>query len=86
MFYAYLILINAACFLLMLTDKYRARKELWRIPEKVLFGVAAAGGSLGGLMGMYIFRHKTKHSKFTIGFPVLLIIQAIAYGCIISLT
>lgn len=73
----YLIIINAAGFLLMLVDKYKARKNLWRIPEKTLLTVAAIGGSAGCLAGMYTFRHKTRHKKFTIGIPVILIIQLI---------
>lgn len=71
----YLIIINAAGFLLMLVDKYQARKNLWRIPESTLMTIAAVGGSLGCLAGMYTFRHKTRHPKFTIGIPVILAIQ-----------
>ena len=73
----YLILINAASFLLMLSDKQKARKKKWRIPEKVLIGSAVIGGSLGILAGMYTFRHKTKHLKFTIGIPVILALQIV---------
>ena len=68
----YLIIINAAGFLLMLVDKYQARKKLWRIPESTLMTIAAIGGSLGCLAGMYTFRHKTRHSKFVVGIPVIL--------------
>ena len=71
----YLILINAASFLLMLADKKKAKRNMWRIPEKVLLGTAVLGGSLGVLAGMYTFRHKTKHLKFTIGVPVILVSQ-----------
>lgn len=71
----YLIIINAAGFLLMLVDKYQARKKLWRIPESTLMTIAAIGGSLGCLAGMYTFRHKTRHSKFVVGIPVILAIQ-----------
>ena len=73
----YLLLINAAAFILMLADKYKARKNLWRIPEAVLIGSALLGGSLGALAGMYTFRHKTKHLKFTLGIPVILAVQII---------
>ena len=73
----YLILINAAAFLLMLSDKQKARKKMWRIPEKVLIGSAVIGGSLGALAGMYAFRHKTKHLKFTMGIPVILVLQTV---------
>ena len=71
----YLILINAATFLLMLSDKKKARRRQWRTPEAVLFGAAFLGGSLGGTLGMLLFRHKTKHSLFSIGFPVLLLLH-----------
>lgn len=74
----YLLTVNAVGFLLMLTDKHRARKNRWRIPEATLMTVAAIGGSLGSLLGMYAVRHKTKHLKFTLGIPMLLILQLIA--------
>lgn len=74
----YLLIINAAGFLLMLVDKYKARKNLWRIPEATLMGVAAIGGSIGSLLGMYTVRHKTKHPKFTVGIPVILALQIAA--------
>ena len=74
----YLILVNAAAFLLMLIDKSKAKRGAWRIPERTLLGSAILGGSLGAITGMYLFRHKTKHPKFTIGIPVILIIQIIA--------
>ena len=71
----YLLTVNAVGFILMLTDKYKAKKGLWRIPENTLMGVAALGGSLGVLAGMYTVRHKTRHRKFTLGVPALLIAQ-----------
>ena len=73
----YLLLINAAGFALMLADKYKAKKNLWRIPEATLLGVALLGGSLGSLMGMHIARHKTKHIKFSVGLPLIFIAQAL---------
>lgn len=73
----YLVIINAAALLLMLADKRRARKNLWRIPERTLLLCAALGGSLGSLAGMYLFRHKTLHPKFTIGVPLILAAQVI---------
>ncbi|MBO5324303.1 MAG: DUF1294 domain-containing protein [Oscillospiraceae bacterium] len=75
--YLFLILINAAAFVLMLVDKQKARKNKWRISESTLFTVAAAGGSLGILLGMYTFRHKTKHIRFTAGIPAILAVQII---------
>ena len=71
----YLLLINAIGFLLMLVDKFKAKKNLWRIPEATLMTVAALGGSIGSLLGMYTVRHKTKHVKFTLGIPAILILQ-----------
>lgn len=76
----YLLLINALGFLLMLLDKYKAKKNLWRIPEKVLLAVAIVGGSMGALLGMYTARHKTKHVKFTVGIPAILFAQFLLYA------
>ena len=74
----YLCIINAAGFMLMLLDKWKAKKNLWRIPEATLFMVAILGGSIGSLLGMYAVRHKTKHLKFTVGMPLILALQVIA--------
>lgn len=71
----YLLLINAVAFLLMLIDKYKAKKNLWRIPEATLMASAALGGSIGALLGMYTVRHKTRHPKFTVGIPLILAAQ-----------
>lgn len=59
----------------MLADKRKAIKNAWRIPEATLMGIALIGGSLGCLIGMRIFRHKTRHPKFSIGLPVTAAIQ-----------
>lgn len=77
-YFLYLLIINAVAFALMHNDKRRAQKKRWRIPESTLFGVAAAGGSLGALLGMYTFRHKTRHWKFTVGIPLILLLQLAA--------
>ena len=74
----YLLIVNAIAFLLMLADKQKAKKKLWRIPESTLLLSAAIGGSIGSLAGMYTFRHKTKHLKFTLGVPVILVLQMAA--------
>ena len=79
----YLLIINAAAFILMLADKRKAQKNAWRIPESTLMGVAAAGGSLGGLLGMQVFRHKTKHPKFSVGIPVLLALHIVLLAWLI---
>lgn len=68
----YLLIINAVAFLLMHIDKQRAIKKAWRIPEATLLGIAAIGGSLGALIAMRLFRHKTLHLKFSVGLPLLL--------------
>lgn len=73
----YLLIINAAGFVLMLVDKHKAKKNLWRISEATLMAVAAIGGSVGSLIGMYTVRHKTKHPKFTVGIPLILAVQVV---------
>ena len=75
--FLYLLIINAVGLILMLVDKIKAKKNLWRIPEATLFFVAAIGGSIGSLLGMYTFRHKTKHIKFIVGMPLILAVQII---------
>lgn len=71
----YLLIINLTGFIIMFIDKSRSIHKEWRVPEKNLIGLSVIGGSIGMLLGMYIFRHKTKHKKFTIGIPFILIIQ-----------
>lgn len=73
----YLLIVNALGFILMLVDKFKAKKNLWRIPEATLMAVAAIGGSVGSLIGMYTVRHKTKHPKFTVGIPLILAVQVV---------
>ena len=75
----YLVIINVLTLLLMLIDKQNAIHKRRRIPEKTLLLIAAAGGSLGELCGMYLFRHKTRHLKFTIGLPILLALHIILF-------
>ena len=73
----YLIGVNVLTFLLYGIDKWRAQRDRWRIPEDTLIWLAIVGGSIGALLGMYLFRHKTKHRKFTIGIPVILAVQLV---------
>ncbi len=73
----YLVTINALGFLIMLADKEKAKKRLWRIPEATLLTVAALGGSIGCLVGMKVFHHKTRKPKFYIGIPIILALQLI---------
>ena len=81
----YLLIINAAGLLLMLVDKWKAKKNRWRVRESTLLLVAALGGSVGCLIGMYLFRHKTRHLKFTLGIPLILAGQCIAAVLIMAL-
>ena len=81
----YLLIINALGFLLMLVDKWKARKNRWRVRESTLLLIAALGGSVGSLAGMYLFRHKTLHLKFTVGIPLILAGQCIAAVLIMAL-
>lgn len=77
--YQYLLIINAAGLLLMLTDKGKAVRKVWRIPEWFLLTVALIGGSLGSLLGMYLFRHKTKKPKFALGLPAIFCLHLILW-------
>ena len=81
----YLLIINALGFLLMLVDKWKARKNRWRVRESTLLLIAALGGSVGSLAGMYLFRHKTRHLKFTLGIPLILAGQCIAAVLVMAL-
>ena len=71
----YLLFINLLGFLIMYIDKRRAKKDRWRISEHTLFLFAWFGGGIGTILGMYKFRHKTLKKKFTIGMPVILILE-----------
>ncbi len=73
----YVISINLIGFIIMGIDKRRAKKHAFRIPEAVLFTVAIIGGSIGSIIGMYFFHHKTRHWYFTYGMPVIFILQIV---------
>lgn len=73
----YLLLINAVGFAVMLADKLKAKRGAWRIPEATLMTIAAVGGSIGTLIGMYTVRHKTQHPKFVVGIPLILALQVL---------
>ena len=79
----YLLIINALTFLTFGADKRRARRDRRRVRESTLFLLAVLGGSIGALLGMYVFRHKTRHWYFCVGIPAILILQ-IALPIIIS--
>ncbi len=70
-----LVILNLLGFAQFGVDKAKAQKGQWRIPEQHLFATALFGGSLGCILGMYVFRHKTKHKSFTIGMPAILVLQ-----------
>lgn len=72
----YLVVMNIIGFASMGIDKSKAKRGAWRIPEKTLFMIAILGGSVGSILGMKQFRHKTKHKTFTIGMPAILLVQA----------
>ena len=75
----YLLLINIAAFALFGADKRKARRGDWRISEKALFLSAVLGGSLGAMIGMRLFHHKTKHWYFVVGIPAIFVLQIIGY-------
>lgn len=79
----YLLLINVIGFLAMYIDKRKAKKGSWRISEQALFYITLLGGGVGTIIGMYMFRHKTKKLRFTIGFPVILISEILLFGYLI---
>ena len=76
-------MINIIAFLMYGVDKWNAKHELRRIPEKTLLGIAAVGGSVGAYVGMQLFRHKTRKPKFYIGIPTIVVIQVaiVLYVC-----
>ena len=76
-FYIYLIIVNILTFLIFGIDKWKARRGKWRIPEGTLLWMSIVGGSIGALLGMYLFRHKTQKRKFNLGIPAILLAQAI---------
>ncbi|MBR3832771.1 MAG: DUF1294 domain-containing protein [Lachnospiraceae bacterium] len=74
---AFLAVYNLVVFCIYGYDKRCAIKDKWRVPEKVLIGLAFLGGSVGAYLGMSIFRHKTKHTKFTVLVPLALLIHLV---------
>ena len=82
LFVMYLFLINVVGLYVMWSDKQKAKKNQFRIPEKTLFLVAILGGAFGTTYGMYQFRHKTKHWYFKYGMPTILVIETIILGWI----
>ena len=83
-FLIYLIIINVISFACFGADKRRARKHKWRISEGMLFLLAIAGGSIGAMIGMYVFHHKTRHWYFKFGLPCILIVQIAVVWFLVS--
>lgn len=73
----YLSIINLIAFALYGADKSKAKHGKWRISEKTLIGIAVIGGSVGAILGMYVFHHKTRHWYFRYGLPVILVLQIV---------
>lgn len=73
----FLLIINLLTFLLYGIDKWKAKRARWRIPESVLLGLAAVGGSIGAWLGMRVWHHKTQHKKFRYGVPAILVAQIV---------
>lgn len=71
----YVLVVNVAAFLMYGIDKWNAKREKRRIPEKTLLGIAAVGGSIGAYAGMRLFHHKTRKPKFYIGIPIIFLVQ-----------
>lgn len=80
----YLITINIFTFLLFFIDKRKAIKHRWRIKESTLILLCVLGGSIGGLFSMYLFHHKTRHIKFKLGVPFILMMQFILFYLLIA--
>lgn len=79
----YLAGINVAAFLLFGLDKWKAKTDQWRIPENTLMLLALAGGSVGALLGMRTWRHKTQHAKFKYGIPTIILVQIFLAGYLV---
>lgn len=75
----YLLVINILGFFAMGIDKYKAKMESWRIPENTLFSFCFLGGGIGTIVGIYVFRHKTKKKKFTVGMPLILVLEILIF-------
>ncbi|MBP5497035.1 MAG: DUF1294 domain-containing protein [Bacteroidales bacterium] len=72
-----ILIVNVLAFLLYGIDKWKAKRARWRIPESVLLGLAAVGGSIGAWLGMRVWHHKTQHKKFRYGVPAILVAQIV---------
>ncbi|MBO5720032.1 MAG: DUF1294 domain-containing protein [Bacteroidales bacterium] len=79
-----MFVVNLIAFILFAVDKYKSKKSKWRISERTLIVISLIGGSVGALLAMKKFHHKTKHKKFTIGVPLILVAQITIFIFLIS--
>lgn len=82
--YIYLVIVNAAAFMVMGIDKRRAHRHKWRVSESSIFLIGIIGGGLGVLLGMRFFHHKTKHLKFTLGIPIVVLTNILLFGYVLQ--
>lgn len=82
-FVGYALLVNILAYAMYALDKKYAKKRQWRIPEATLLLIAWLGGSVGAFLAMHILRHKTKHAKFTVTVPLVMLLQIVLVaGCL----
>lgn len=80
----YLVIVNLAAFMVMGIDKHKAHRHQWRISERNLFVMGVIGGGPGVLLGMSFFHHKTRHLKFTLGIPLVVILNILMFGYLVQ--
>ena len=76
----YLAVMSLIAFAAFGLDKFKAKTNRWRIPERTLFLLAILGGGPGAFLGMKVFRHKTRHSQFVFGIPAIMVLQLALAG------
>lgn len=81
----YLLAVNVLTFIVYGVDKWKAQRGRWRVPEAMLMGLAALGGSVGAWLAMQLFRHKTQKKKFRYGVPALFVLQVAAVVCFVNI-
>ena len=84
--YTSIAILNVITFLVYGIDKWKAKKERWRIPESTLLLLAVVGGSIGALLGMKVWHHKTMHKKFKYGIPLIIVLQIGVLGYLLKMT
>ena len=84
--YTSIAILNVITFLVYGIDKWKAKKEKWRIPESTLLLLAVVGGSIGALLGMKVWHHKTMHKKFKYGIPLIIVLQIGVLGYMLKMT